>query len=145
MEPDTKRPQKLVAFRELERDRASMAVFSARSRTESAKRAVENQRATVEKEQDKASVDKGSFDPNEMQLSLACIEASRDELKEREALLSQAESDLEEKAAKLMITHKKVQQMELLFDKAVQEKAKMENNKEQREIDDLATNREARK
>ena len=142
---DTKRSKKLVSVRELERDRASMDVVSARARSEAANRAVQNQRELIEKEQREALGNSGTIDPNELQLTWACIEAAQEELKNRESLLEKAEENLQEKSAILMAAHRKVRQMEALLKKVVDEKSKLEGAKEQREIDDLATNREARK
>ena len=143
---DTKRAKKLVTFREVERDRASLALSLARAKTVSAEEAVNAQLAKLEEEKKLVSLERdNSLSTETMQLILACIEASRDDLREKEAQLNEAEAEVDTKMAALMETHKRMRQMEALLKKAGDTASKSARTKEQREIDDLAINRGARK
>jgi hypothetical protein len=145
-EYDPKKAARLVSFRKLERERASRDVFAARADVSSAKSAVEVQQHLIE--QEAAEIPKGNGEvirPEDMSLALACIEAARLELKVKEGQLNTAEQKLGDKANRLLAVHKKVRQMETLKAAAEEVRNKAAHTKENREIDDMAQHREARK
>jgi flagellar export protein FliJ len=139
---DTKRAKKLVAFREVERDRASMALSHAKAKRVSAEAAVSHQVARLEEERARASLkDDASFQPETMQLILACIEATRDDLTSKEAALRAAEAEVDANAAHLMKTHRQMRQTEMLLERAGEIASKRARDREQRDTDDLAISR----
>jgi flagellar export protein FliJ len=122
-----------------------MEVHTARTAKENAKRAVDTQKELLQKESQQAQDnDNNPISSLDLQLALAVVEAVRADLASKTELLKRAESALGQKAKALLATHRKVQQMESLKDKASMETQKAAKRKEQAEIDDLATNREAR-
>ncbi len=145
-ETDPRKAARLVAFRKLERERASREVHAARAQVVSAQQAVETQEQVIEKETSNIPTGDGrSVHPEEMSLALACVEAARNELTNKVGFLKNAEQQLGVQSAKLLLVHKKVRQMEALKAQAEEMRNKAARNKETREIEDLAQNREARK
>ena len=142
----SKRAERLVAFRKLQRERASMEVENARTAMDTASRAVEAQKELIETEAKNAqSGSQTPSSPLDLQLALAIIDALRADLINKSEILSRAESTLDEKSKALLVTHRKVQQMEALKDMAAAKAEKEEKKKTQAEIDDLANSREARR
>ena len=143
-EKKEKRAERLVKFRKLERDRASRALENARAARESAQHAVEIQKEMVETEAERVNSSTKPTSPEAYQLALACVEATRFDLQTKLEILKNAEKQLNSKSKALLVTHRKVQQMEALKNKAVSDAKTIEKRKEQLDIDDLAANREAR-
>ena len=140
-----KRARRLVTFRTLQRDRASREVQTARQAKESAETHVRNSEETVRREAEAAQeISEWTRTPEDIQLALACVDAARAELSAKHQTLKNAEKHLGAKSKLLLATHKKVQQMEALKQRAAMAARTHEKKREQAEIDDLATNREAR-
>jgi hypothetical protein len=145
-EHDFKKAERLVSFRKLERERASRELASAGTAVRTAENAIAAQENLIALEVSNLSGEKGERSrPEEMHLALACVEAARLELKQKEELLKKAEESFGQKSQKLLLIHKKVRQMETLQTAARAALKKASKQKENREIDDLAVNREARK
>jgi hypothetical protein len=143
---DPKKAERLVSFRKLEREQASMEVTSARTAMNTAQSAVHAQEKVIDRESDNASAENGEpLRPEDMVLALACLEAERFDLIQKQTLLKNAKDKLGVKAEKLLVTHKKVRQMEILEAAAKSAQQSTAKSKERREIDDLAVNREARR
>ena len=139
-----KRAERLIAFRKLQRDKASQEVHNAQAAKESAENAVRSQEDLIESEAERAQADRSPSSALDMQLSLALVDALRIDLQSKYQLLKNAEKNLGEKSKALLLTHQKVQQMEALKKSAKLAAEKETRQKEQAEIDDLANSREAR-
>lgn len=145
-ESDPKKAERLVSFRKLERERASMEVMSARAAVTSAEGAVRDQEQLIEKEAVDAALDRGeAVRPEDIVLAFACVDAARHDLKQKKTTLASAEKTLGQKASVLLSAHKKVRQMEALASAAETRQKQIAKAKETKEIDDLAIHREARK
>lgn len=145
-EYDPKKAERLVSFRKLEREQASIETASAKAAVSTAENAIAAQENLITWEIDNLSGEKGKVShPEDMHLALACVEAARSELKQKETLLEKAREILGKRSQKLLLAHKKVRQMEALEAAAAAAVKKAAKQKENREIDDLAVNREARK
>lgn len=143
---DPKKAERLVSFRKLERERASMDVQSARAAVTSAEHAVQAQEQLIEKEAAEAVPGAGeAFHPEDLVLAFACVDAARLDLTTKKSTLASAEAKLGQKASVLLSAHKKVRQMEALATAARTAQQQIAKTKENKEIDDLAINREARK
>lgn len=140
-----KKADRLMAFRKLQRDKASREVHNAQSAKESAQRAVSSQEELIETESEKAQSGSHPASVLDIQLALAVVDALRIDLENKKQLLENADKTLGEKSKALLSTHQKVQQMEALKERAKAVADKEEKKKEQAEIDDLANSREARR
>jgi len=143
---DPKKAKRLVSFRKLQRERASMEVVTARAAVHRAENAVKDQEQLIEKEAEDACPSRGEcVRPEDLVLALACVEAARSDLNQKKSNLAAAEKQLGVKAGVLLAAHKKVRQMEALATAAETAHKQQAKSKETKEIDDLAVNREARK
>ena len=141
-----KQAKRLVSFRKMQRDRASLEAASARRIVEKALDEVSTQEKRVADESDNLPANRGeTVRPEDASLDLACIEAERSDLSLKRAALRSAEQTLGQKAGMLLAAHNKVRQMEALETAAKIAQKQVAKKKETKEIDDLAINKEARK
>ncbi|MCP4600075.1 MAG: hypothetical protein GY847_05975 [Proteobacteria bacterium] len=140
----TKRIKRLISYREVERDKAGVDVSLSKVKRDRAKDAVNNAKQIVENELTEVTNQLDSpFSADDMQIAINCLRAAADEMTTREETLGNAESELNKKTRCLLAAHLRVKQMEVLQGILQKRRDKEIRSKEQREIDDLVTTREA--
>ena len=143
MSESTKRVKRLVSFRELERDRAGGVVAASRRRRDQAEEARDSAQDAAEQEITQAVPKVGEpVYATDMQLARGCVDSAKQELEVMEKRLFQAESEFRSKMTMLLEVHKKVKQMENLYQTLRETESRQQNSKEQREIDDLVNTKE---
>ena len=146
VEHNLQQAKRLVSFRKMQRDRASIEAASARRAAEKAKDEVSTQEKRVADESENLPANRGeTMSPEDAALDLACIEAERMDLNLKRAALRAAEQTFGQKSGILLAAHNKVRQMEALESAAKTAQKQVAKKKENKEIDDLAINKEARK
>ncbi len=139
-----RRVKRLISYRKIGRDKAGVDVSMSKAKRDRVENEVNAAKQTVKDEQTEvANHTKESFEADDMQLSICCLKAAVDDAATKKEQLDKAESEVNEKTHRLLAAHRQVKQMDALQETIQKQRDQKIRSKEQREIDDLATTREA--
>jgi len=139
----TAKAKKLVEVRQRQEDAAAMEMGAALSQRNKAKTDVDNAAIEVDVECDSIRQSVGKpVNALDLELASQCVISAKIELNKKEQELKRAEKNFEDKRELLLTAHKKVKQMETLFENLKTHNRRQLLLNEQNETDDLATSRE---
>ncbi len=137
-----KKVEKLIAYRERERDEVSARVAVARNVRDNCEDVANEATQQLEDEEERARSGVGvAIDPLDFGLTVECVKSAKQHLAVRESELEKAEQELNAKTEELMDAHRRVRQMEQMATTLKSREQKKAAGREQREIDDLAVTR----
>jgi len=138
--------KRLISFRERERDEAAAKMAATRTSLNEAKAALESAEESVsqEIEQTRSAVGK-PVSAEKLNLTADCAQSAAKEVVQKQGSVREANEALDEDMDKLMQTHTKVKQMELLLEFQQRRNERLIRNKEQSTLDDLSVSRKVHK
>ena len=140
----SKRVKRLLSFRERAREKAGSVVGASKSRRDKAHNKLDNAKQVHTDEIDEVVNQMGKpFMAEDVHLAIICANAAESDVDERVRELGVAEKELDEKTRLLIEAHNRVKQMGELLKIMKERREKETRIKEQRELDDLVTTREA--